>query len=372
MADQTVKGDDEIKNSAAAAADDVGSKALENLQNEVAAELAKGALSALNDSAKKQGVDTASGAGSVADGLLNKLAKEGANRQNESKPGESGSIAEGILNSLGKDGSKKAPPANDGSAASGIAEAIINELNSDASKKPSANSQHSGSSESGALSDLIKNRIENSHPDDKIQNGHDALKALFGKADGVSKLSTGDFLVREDGRETLFTPKGDRVTVNPDGTHTIKGDVKSVKSDKLGQTTVTFGDGSTVMFDKEGILEVSRGKETVSFARLQNRIDKLPPIDRYPHPYPPIDRLPPVDKFPPIDRNPHPPIDKNPRPPIDKLPPVDRYPHEQGDKVPRQIPPSERYKEDRNGTLEQQNRMKKSENLLPNIEIKKN
>ncbi|MBX9689299.1 MAG: hypothetical protein K2X27_21495 [Candidatus Obscuribacterales bacterium] len=79
------------------------------------------------------------------------------------------------------------------------------------------------------------------------------------KPDGVKALSTGDFLLREDGRESVYTAKGERVTVHPDGRYEIKGNVKSLETNKLGISTVTFKDGRSVVFSERGILEVSKG-----------------------------------------------------------------------------------------------------------------
>ena len=140
--------------------------------------------------------------------------------------------------------------------------------------------------ESGSLSDLLKSdkpREKEQMIADAIQkvgeitkpwdnNNHigDILKH-YGQRDGVKPLPTGDYLVREDGKETVFTPSGDRVTVNPDGTSAIKGNVKSVETNKRGETTVTFADGGKVSYDKEGITNVSRGNNSVSFPRLDNR-----------------------------------------------------------------------------------------------------
>ncbi len=108
---------------------------------------------------------------------------------------------------------------------------------------------------------------------DQIKDGSGigGILEKFAKKDGVKELPTGDYLVRQDGKETLFTPNGDRVSVNPDGTLDVKGDVKSVKQDKNGETTITFGDGSKVTVDKEGILNVSRGNESVSFPRFRQQ-----------------------------------------------------------------------------------------------------
>ncbi|MBX9689301.1 MAG: hypothetical protein K2X27_21505 [Candidatus Obscuribacterales bacterium] len=94
-------------------------------------------------------------------------------------------------------------------------------------------------------------------------------KLLDAKADkdGIEKLPTGDHIVREDGKETLFTPNGDRVSVNPDGTSTVKGDLKKILSDRDGSSTVYFADGAIVSYDANGIRSVSRDGQGIGFAR---------------------------------------------------------------------------------------------------------
>lgn len=88
------------------------------------------------------------------------------------------------------------------------------------------------------------------------------------RVDGVQSLSTGDHIVREDGKETLFTPNGDRVTVNPDGTHSIKGEVSKVSSDRDGTVNVQFADGGKVSLDRKGILSVERDGQAIHFGRF--------------------------------------------------------------------------------------------------------
>lgn len=83
------------------------------------------------------------------------------------------------------------------------------------------------------------------------------------KKDGVEKLSSGDYIVREDGKQKLFTPGGDSISINPDGSNTIKGDVSKVSTDRFGETTVSFEDGSKVCFDKDGFNSIQRNGETV-------------------------------------------------------------------------------------------------------------
>lgn len=119
----------------------------------------------------------------------------------------------------------------------------------------------------------------NGNGNEVIKNGERLIKEngainsieKFLKPDGVKELPTGDHLVREDGKETLFTPNGDKITVNPDGTFKVKGDVKSVETSKDGVTTIKLGDGSEVKIDKEGILSVQRGNQAVSFPRWNQK-----------------------------------------------------------------------------------------------------
>lgn len=228
MADQPVNhGDDAIKSSAASIAEKEGNeKTYSVLHEELSGERNKSMPNSLNESKAVAGLnkmENGSLSADAADALANAARK-------------------GLLKDAGK-GSDKS---------SAIAEAI-----GQAMEKSHVN-------ENGKISDQIK----------KLTEGLET----FTRKDGVDKLPTGDFLVREDGKQTLFTPAGDRVTVNPDGTNVVKGDVKSVATDKHGETTVKFGDGATVTFDKAGIRSVSRGNESVSFMHPDNRMP-FPDLD---------------------------------------------------------------------------------------------
>lgn len=116
------------------------------------------------------------------------------------------------------------------------------------------------------------------------------IKEILNPQEGVKKLSTGDFLVKEDDRQSLFTPNGDRITINSDGTNVIKGDVSKVSTDSKGKTTVEFGDGATVSFNKEGFLEVTRGDKSAYLGPV--KVEKWPtfpnepkiPFPEYPFP----------------------------------------------------------------------------------------
>lgn len=215
MADQLVNGDDEIKNPAATAESSASEQAHDNLMKDVFPGKTISAAELDKDHSNKPG---AGSAGSAADSgsISGKLEKHSQNS-------ESGKTLPNSIEDLIKQG------------------------------KP-------------GLGDDKGRFKENIKDSDAINKIKDSL-ADFLKPDGVKQLPTGDHLVREDGKETLFTPNGDKVTVNPDGTFKVKGDVKSVSTDKTGATTITFGDGAKVIIDKEGIRDVSRGNQSVSFPR---------------------------------------------------------------------------------------------------------
>lgn len=168
------------------------------------------------------------------------------------------------------------------------------------------------------------------------------------KEEGVEQLPTGDHIVRDDGKETLFTPNGDKVQLNPDGTHTIKGDVKKVSTDQEGRTTVEFGDGARVSFDDQGFLSVERDGQGVGFARRSfdfgggkgnkggGKFEGIGPGQAWPGDR---DSSAPIPNFP-SDTSPMKPLAPNsPNVPIDKMRPqqpqpkpelpVDRIPMEQ-------------------------------------------
>lgn len=96
------------------------------------------------------------------------------------------------------------------------------------------------------------------------------------------ELATGDTIEkRSDGTQILKTPNGDKVTVNPDGSHKIEGNVKEIKQNG-DFTEITFADGAKVSMDKQGIRTVERGDQGVAFSRLSDRIRRpttSPPKD---------------------------------------------------------------------------------------------
>lgn len=93
--------------------------------------------------------------------------------------------------------------------------------------------------------------------------------------DGVEKLSTGDYLVTKDGAQTIFTPSGNQLTINKDGTYSVKGDVREVSTAKDGSSKVTFADGSQINFDSSGIQSISKNGKTVEFLRSNKRLHDL-------------------------------------------------------------------------------------------------
>lgn len=118
------------------------------------------------------------------------------------------------------------------------------------------------------IMDSIKNHM-NDKIGDKIdmKDLQNKIGDFFKQKDGVEKVPTGDYIVREDGKQTLFTPNGDSIAINPDGSNTIKGDVNKVSTDKYGETTVEFKDGSKVSFDENGFTTIQRDNSAVHFGR---------------------------------------------------------------------------------------------------------
>lgn len=182
------------------------------------------------------------------DGMLPKLdLGQEANRKDQDRvPGENN-----LKNAAPNDAKSSAPPHPEEAHKSDQQSTLPNDANSDKfGKMP------------GDLADKLKDALDNLDKNQLDKHLEEEVK------DGVEELPTGDHIVREDGKETLFTPNGDRISLNPDGSNTIKGDVKKVETDKDGVTTVTFGDGAEVSFDEEGFRSVTRGDQGISFGRM--------------------------------------------------------------------------------------------------------
>ena len=228
MADNVAKGDDEIKNPVAEAADNLSTQVSNSFLDEIR-----------NEPRPSSGSDTDK-SGSNSRGPFEDIRKPDLSGDNtgkgDSKPRPDGDIIKQIPN-----GDKGPIP------------------NGDKGQIPNGDRQTEKSGEKNNLPEIFKHLL---------------------KKDGVTELKTGDYLVRKDGNETLFTPGGDSVTVNKDGSLEVKGDVKEVKTDKNGETTITFKDGSTVKADKEGIKSVSRNGQTESFPRFNQKGNDTRPEPR--------------------------------------------------------------------------------------------
>ncbi len=101
---------------------------------------------------------------------------------------------------------------------------------------------------------------------------HEYMKPFGKGGDGDHILPTGDRIQRKDGQETLTTPNGDTVTVNPDGTFRTTGDVRKMTENKDGTHTITYGDGSKVTVGRNGIEKVERGNDRVKFHDLRTSL----------------------------------------------------------------------------------------------------
>ncbi len=123
----------------------------------------------------------------------------------------------------------------------------------------------------------------------------DRLSEILKPKEGIVKLPTGDFLVRDEDKQTLFTPNGDRITIKDDGTSTIKGDVKKVSTGKDGNTTVEFADGAKVTFNKYGFEDITRGNKSHSFLTPRETEKPWRPRTTEPLPDPRLDLDPRVN-----------------------------------------------------------------------------
>lgn len=98
------------------------------------------------------------------------------------------------------------------------------------------------------------------------------LEGLINKLrpqDGVKELPTGDYLVRDDGRQILFMPNGDKLTMNPDGSYDLKSEGPVRVSSKGGVTTLEYPNGDRVAFDKQGPLFIQRDDQAIHFGRIR-------------------------------------------------------------------------------------------------------
>lgn len=92
--------------------------------------------------------------------------------------------------------------------------------------------------------------------------------------DGVTMLDTGDFLVRDEGRQILFMTNGDKLTINKDGSYDLKNLSGVRVSARDGVTTLKYDNGDVVQFDSEGPLSICRGNQGIFFGREQSLLPR--------------------------------------------------------------------------------------------------
>lgn len=86
-------------------------------------------------------------------------------------------------------------------------------------------------------------------------------------ADGVTELPTGDTLVRDEGRQILFMPNGDKLTIHPSGAYDLKAQDGVRVTSKGGTTRLEYPNGDSVVFDEKGLLSIQRDGMGVAFGR---------------------------------------------------------------------------------------------------------
>lgn len=217
-----------------------------------AAEAAKVAGETLSNQALTEGIKGAAGGRAGAEMSVKEVEQELMKKGWKQVPLSDAKPADSILKPAVKDGQQTSPRNTNGLPTVDLHD---------------PNSAKMGKGDSNLINELKQG---SSSITDKIIQGDkigQSIKDLFKPKDGVEQLSTGDYLVRDEGKQSLFTPNRDHITINPDGTHEIKGDIRKTSTDKNGVTTVEFADGASVSFDKEGFLSVQRGNEGVAFSR---------------------------------------------------------------------------------------------------------
>ena len=119
-------------------------------------------------------------------------------------------------------------------------------------------------------------RVEHALPQDKA---------------GSYTLTTGDRIESDGKSQTLTTPDGSKVKVNPDGSYEVNGKLVSASGDGK---SIKLADGTTIQLDNGKIAGVERNGQKANVAGEIPRGDwdtrliiKLPPVDRpYPNPLP--------------------------------------------------------------------------------------
>lgn len=200
----------------------------------------------LEEEAEGAEEDVAEGAGDSAAAA----AKMAAEASNEGAPVSKGKEkANSVPSEANSAGGGVARDAQSGGS---VAEGIINKK-----PLPTPADGHGENSSEGKLKPVEKEQIK------ELQNILEGKK----KSDVVQELATGDTLVKDGKTQHLFMPNGDRLSMNADGSYELKSkEGVKVKSEK-GVTTITYANGDTVEFDREGLRGIHRGKQAVSFPR---------------------------------------------------------------------------------------------------------
>lgn len=199
-----------------------------------------------------------------------KMAEEAENAQKAER--SPSSVLPDVANRAAEGAVRSGESVKDGKAQGGSGDGPIRQKyaekpdNNSKDGKLSSESVHNGKSQE-QLKEIHKSEL------------NEFMKKLEKTKDGVQILGTGDILVHDEGRQILFMPNGDKLTISPSGSYDLKSGGPVRVSSKFGLTTLEYPNGDSVSFDRQGVLSITRGDIGISFARRANIRDLLPGTD---------------------------------------------------------------------------------------------
>jgi hypothetical protein len=100
----------------------------------------------------------------------------------------------------------------------------------------------------------------------RIPDSIEEVKALMKEGEkGIQRFATGDYLYTHGDRQILFTPSGDRLTIEANGSYDLRSGNDVRVASKGGAILIEYPNGDCVRFDKKGLLSIQRGNDAVLF-----------------------------------------------------------------------------------------------------------
>jgi hypothetical protein len=121
------------------------------------------------------------------------------------------------------------------------------------------------------LGDVLKKLANLAGPQQWLGGDLQTTATPLGKPE---RLSTGDTEIHEKDRDIIVMPKDEgSLVINKDGTYDLQlnknSKEKAEVTQKDGVTTITFQpSGDKIQFDKDGLLDINRGNQGISWVRF--------------------------------------------------------------------------------------------------------